>query len=124
PRAGTSQPPGDRPVRIRMRQRTQVGFSLLAILAAGMTLSAAWPTGLPGNDVNQDESRRPELTAQEIHNLVAQAIENQRRNDLMLDQYARTEHSVFHGSAKDSKKEVINRVIPAGEGIVRVELER
>jgi hypothetical protein len=107
-----------------MRQRTQVGFSLLAILAAGMTLSAAWPTALPGNEANQDDSRRPELTAQEIHNLVAQAIENQRRNDLMLDQYARTEHSVFRGSAKDPKKEVISRVIPAGEGIVRVELER
>ena len=109
-----------------MRQRAQVGFSLLAILAAGMTLSAAWPTAFLGTKGGRDEASHPEnpLTAQQIHELVERAIENQRRNDLLLDQYARTEHSLFHGSAKDPQKEVISRVIPAGEGIIRVELER
>lgn len=109
-----------------MRNRTQFGYSLLAILAAGMTLSAAWPSALPTNDADPDEASRSEnpLTAQQIHALVDRAIENQRRNDLMLDQYARTEHSVFHGSAKEPEKDVICRVIPAGEGIIRVELER
>lgn len=109
-----------------MRQRTQVGYSLLAILAAGMTLSAAWPSALPTDEADHDEASRSEnpLTAQQIHALVDRAIENQRRNDLMLDQYARTEHSVFHGSAKEPAKDVTCRVIPAGEGIIRVELER
>jgi hypothetical protein len=109
-----------------MRQRTQVAFGLLAILAAGMTLSAAWPTGLPATDAEHEDGKLSEtpLTTQQIHDLVNRAIENQRRNDLLLDQYARTEHSVFHGSGKESEREVICRVIPAGEGIVRVELER
>ncbi|PYU24609.1 MAG: hypothetical protein DMG32_13525 [Acidobacteria bacterium] len=110
-----------------MRERTQVGFSLLAILAAGMTLSAAWPTALPiVGEADHDEGKHSEtpLTAQQIRDLVDRAIENQRRNDLMLDQYARTEHSLFHGSGKEPKRDVVSRVIPAGEGIIRVELER
>lgn len=109
-----------------MRQRTQIGFSLLAIIAAGMTLSAAWPTPLLSNDVDQDEGKRSEtpLTAQEIHNLVQRAVENQRHNDVLLDEYARTEHSLFHGNAKEPEKDNICRVIPAGDGIIRVELQR
>ena len=109
-----------------MRQRAQLGFSLLAIIAAGMTLSAAWPTLLLSNDGDQDEGKRSEtlLTAQEIHNLVQRAVENQRHNDLLLDQYARTEHSLFHGNGKEPAKDLICRVIPAGEGIIRVELAR
>lgn len=110
-----------------MRQRTQVGYGLLAILAAGMTISAAWSIGLPPvNGSDQDDGKHFEtpLTAQQIDELVKRAIENQRHNDLLLDQYARTEHSVFHGSAKEPAREVVCRVIPAGEGIVRVELER
>jgi hypothetical protein len=109
-----------------MRQRVQVGFSLLAILAAGMTLSAAWPTALTAGDADTDEGKHSEapLTAQQIQNLVDRAVENQRRNDLLLDQYARTEHSVFHGTAKDRSGDVVYRVIPAGRGIIHVELER
>ena len=41
-----------------MRQRAQLGFSLLAILAAGMTLSAAWPAGMPSTDADQDDENR------------------------------------------------------------------
>lgn len=106
-----------------MLQRTQVTFGMLAILAAGMTLAAAWPAT---NEADSDDSKHSEtpLTAQQIHELVARAIENQRRNDLLLDQYARTEHSVFHGTGKEPDRDVICRVIPAGEGIVRVELQR
>jgi len=109
-----------------MRQSTQVGFSLLAILAAGMTLSVAWPTAWPTSDADQDEGPHSEtpLTAPQIQNLVDRAIENQRRNDLLLDQYARTERSLFHGSAKEPERNVVCRVIPAGDGIIRVELER
>jgi len=115
-----------RPVGNRMRHRAQVGFSLLAILAAGMTLSAAWPSAWPANDADPDEGKHSEtpLTAQQIQTLVNRAIENQRRNDLMLDEYARTEHSVFHGTGKDSNRDVVCRVIPAGEGVIHVELER
>ena len=109
-----------------MGQRTQIGFSLLAILAAGMTLSAAWPSILLTAEADHDEGKHSEtpLTAQQIHDLVDRAIENQRRNDLLLDQYARTEHSVFHGTSKDSGRDIVSRVIPAGEGIIRVELKR
>jgi hypothetical protein len=109
-----------------MRQRTQVAFGLLAVLAAGMTLSAALPTGPPANDADQEDGKLSQtpLTAQQIHQLVTRAIENQRHNDLLLDQYERTEHSLLRGSAKAPERKVVCRVIPAGEGIVRVELER
>lgn len=109
-----------------MRERIQVSFGLLAILAAGMTLSAAWPNSLPPNDTDSEEGKHSEtpLTAQQIHDLVERAVENQRRNDLLIHQYARTEHSVFHGTGKESDKDVVSRVIPAGEGIIRVELQR
>lgn len=109
-----------------MRQRAQLGFGLLAIIAAGMTLSAAWPTVALSNDADQDEGKRSEtpLTAQEIHNLVLRAVDNQRHNDLLLDEYARTEHSLFHGNGKDPQRDLTCRVIPAGEGVTRVELER
>jgi quinol monooxygenase YgiN len=109
-----------------MRQRTQIEYSLLAILAAGMTLSAAWPSALPVSEAEHEDGKHSEtpLTAQQIQDLVVRAIENQRHNDLVLDQYARTEHSVFHGTGKDSERDVVSRVIPAGQGIIRVELER
>lgn len=109
-----------------MLQRTQLGFSFLAILAAGMTLSASRVTALPPSEADQDEGKHSEspLTALQIHSLVDRAIENQRRNDLLLDQYARTEHSLLRGTGKEPDREVVCRVIPAGEGIIRVELER
>ena len=124
-RLSPTQLPGTRSARMRMRQRAQLGFSLLAIIAAGMTLSAAWPA-MPPKEADQDEGKRSEtpLTAQQIRNLVDRAVENQRRNDLLLDEYARTEHSLFHGTGKEPEKDVVYRVIPAGEGIIRVELER
>ena len=113
-------------MRMTIRQRAQIGYSLLAVLAAGMTLSAAWVGVLPVSDAEHDEGKHSEipLTAQQIKDLVARAIDNQRYNDRVLDQYARTEHSVFRGTGKVSEKEVVSRVIPAGEGIIRVELER
>lgn len=109
-----------------MRQRAQIGFGLLAILAAGMTLSAAWPVAPPATDAEHDEGKLSQmpLTAQQIRDLVNLAIENQHRNDLLLGEYARTEHSLFRASGKEPEKNVIYRVIPAGEGIIRVELER
>jgi len=121
-----TQVPGSPSARMRMRQRAQLGFSLLAIIAAGMTLSAAWPAAIPPKDADQDEGKRSEtpLTPQQIRRLVDRAVENQRRNDLLLDEYARTEHSLFHGNGKEAEKDVIYRVIPAREGIIRVELER
>jgi hypothetical protein len=108
-----------------MRQRAQLGFSLLAILAAGMTLSAAWPAVMPSTDGDQDDGKRSDtpLNPQQIRILVDRAIENQRRNDLLLEQYGRTEHSLVRGSAKEPDKVTICRVIPAGSSIVRVELE-
>lgn len=109
-----------------MLQRAQLGFSLLAIIAAGMTLSVAWPAAMPPKDADQDDSKHSEtpLTATEIRALVDRAVENQRRNDLLLDEYARTEHSFFHGNEKDPEKNVVYRVIPARNGFIRVELER
>src|SRR5260370_14477265 len=109
-----------------LRQCAQLGFSLPAIIAAGMTLSAAWPAAIPPKDADQDEGKRSEtpLTPQQIRRLVDRAVENQRRNDLLLDEYARTEHSLFHGNGKEAEKDVIYRVIPARDGVIRVELER
>ena len=109
-----------------MRQRAQVGFSLLAILAAGMTLSAVWPPAMASSDADQDEHRQSQipLTAQEIRNLVDQAIENQHHNDLLLDQYARTEHEILQGTGKEPNRDTVRRLIPAGGAVLRVELER
>ena len=109
-----------------MRQRAQFGVSFLAILAAGMTLSAVWPPALSSADTGQDQGKWPEtpLTAQQIRNLVDRAIENQHRSDTLLDQYARTEHSFVKGNRKEPDKDTICRVIPVGAAIIRVELER
>ena len=110
-----------------MRQSTQVGFGLLAILAAGMTLCAVWPPAMASSDSEhedqgQSQSQIP-LTAQEIRNLVDRAIENQHRNDVLLDQYARTEHEVLQGTGKEPNREIVRRLIPAGMLVLRVELE-
>ena len=109
-----------------MRQRAQLGFSLLAILAAGMTLTAVWPVAMASTDADQDNDRPSQtpLSAQEIRSLVDRAIENQHRNDLLLDQYARTEHEFAKGSGKEPGKNTVRRLIPAGEAVLRVELER
>ena len=110
-----------------MRQSTQVGFGLLAILAAGMTLCAMWPPAMASSDSEhedqgQSQSQIP-LTAQEIRNLVDRAIENQHRNDIQLDQYARTEHEFLQGTGKEPNRETVRRLIPAGTLVLRVELE-
>ena len=109
-----------------MRQRAQVGFGLLAILAAGMTLSAVWPPAMASSDSEPDERGQSQipLTAQEIRNLVDRAIENQHRNDVLLDQYARTEHEFLQGAGKEPNRDTVRRLIPAGTGVLRVELER
>ena len=62
---------------------SQVGFGLLAILAAGMTLCAVWPPAMASSDSEREDQGQSQipLTAQEIRNLVDRAIENQRRND-------------------------------------------
>jgi len=121
-------PPGRRDsalVRTKMRQRAQLGFSLLAILAAGMTLSAVWPPAMASTDGDQEEGRRSErpLTAQEIRNLIDRVIENQHSNDVMLAEYARTEHEVVRGNGKEPEKDTVRRLIPAGEAVLHVDLE-
>lgn len=109
-----------------MRQRVQFGFGLLAILAAGMTLCAVWPPAMAWSDAeheDQGQSQVP-LTAQEIRSLVDRAVENQHRNDILLDQYARTEHEFLQGTGKEPNKDTVRRLIPAGMVVLRVELER
>jgi len=108
-----------------MRQGSQVGFGLLAILAAGMTLCAIWPPTMASSESEPDErgqSQTP-LTAQEIRYLVDRAIENQHRNDTQLDQYARTEREVLQGTGKEPNRETVRRLIPSGPMMLRVELE-
>ena len=109
-----------------MRQRVQVGFGLLAILAAGMTLCSVWPPAMASSDSEPDERGQSQipLTAQEIRNLVDRAIENQHRNDLLLDEYARTEHEFSQGTGKEANRDTVRRLIPAGTLVLRVELER
>jgi hypothetical protein len=109
-----------------MRQHVQLGFSLLAILAAGITLSAVWPPAMASGETDKDDGKRPEtpLTAQEIRSLVNRAILNQHHNDLILDQYARTEHSFIQGNGKQADKDTLSRVIPVGTAILKVELKR
>ena len=107
-----------------MRRRVQVGYGLLAILAAGMTLCSVWPPAMASSDSEPDERGQSQipLTAQEIRNLVDHAIENQHRNDVLLDQYARTEHEFVQGTGEPNP-ETVRRLIPAGMLVLRVELE-
>ena len=107
-----------------MRQRAQLGVSLLAILTAGMTFSCV-VTALAVPDADQDrrQSEAP-LTARQIRALVDRAIENQHRNDLSLDQYARTEHEFIRGNGKEPDRNIVARVVPAGGNVLKVEVER
>jgi hypothetical protein len=108
-----------------MRQRAQLGFSLLAILAAGMTLAAVWPPLIAWSDADQDDHNQSAipLSAQEIRALVDRAIKNQHANDVRLNEYARTEEEFVKGNGKDPDRDTVRRLIPAGEVVLRVQLE-
>ena len=61
----------------------------------------------------------------QIHDLVARALESQRKDDAALAEYERTEHSITKGNGKDiPDKDIVTRIIPTGADIVHIELSR
>jgi hypothetical protein len=62
------------------------------------------------------------LTDSQVQALVQRVLDNQRRDDHAIWEYARTEHWLTRSNGRDPDKDVLNRVVPTGYGQARVEL--
>jgi hypothetical protein len=66
----------------------------------------------------------PPLSPAEVQALSQRAIANQHRNDQLLDQYERIEHTWIRkpGTNPPATQETLNRILPTGTGIMRLPL--
>lgn len=111
-----------------MLDRSSIAAALLPLflLAAQASPPSQNPSGCCATgSVHRDSGQSGvPLTADQIQALVARALEGQRRDDAALAEYERIEHTFSRGSGNVPDKEIINRVIPTGTDVVRVELAR
>ena len=81
---------------------------------------------LPGSRA-QDADNRPDAapTGDQIRQLVARTLMNEHDDDLLLQQYDRTEHDEVHATGHGlSDKDTLNRIVPTGTGEAHVELAK
>jgi hypothetical protein len=114
-----------------MLDRSSITLALLPLVLlaahAGVQVGSQNPPsccamGSAPRGADQDDTP---LTNEQIHALVARALESQRSDDASLTQYERIERVFTRGSGKEvADKEIISRVIPTGSDVVRVELAR
>jgi len=109
------------------RQSIQIGWGLLAVIAVCVAVAAnpaLFQLSAGAESDNHPDNDVP-LTPQQVRALVDRVIENQRNNDQMLEEYARTEHEVARRDGKGGMAiDTTSRVVPIGAGIAHVELER
>lgn len=101
--------------------RMIVGLLALAVIA----MTRPQPS-LPQTAAAQDRSASvgAPLTDGQAQALVQRVLDNQRRDDHAIWEYARTEHWFTRGNGKDPDRDVLNRIVPTGYGQARVELQR
>jgi hypothetical protein len=109
------------------RQSIQIGCGLLAMIAVCVAIAAN--PALFQLSAGAESEKHPDndvpLTPQQIRALIDRVIANQRSNDRMLEEYARTEHAVVHRNGKGGMAiDTTSRVVPVGAGIAHVELDR
>jgi len=92
----------------------------LATILLAAVFGAAPVAGTPPDGGAQDQP----LSPAEVQALSQRAIANQHRNDQLLDQYERIEHSWIRkaGTNPPVTQETLNRVLPTGTGIMRLPL--
>lgn len=96
-------------------------FPSAAVRAQRDTLPSSAGTSSSAQDFS---GRYPAPTPTQIQALVTRVIENQHRDDQALEQYERKERIVSRRGKAVTSNESTVEVVPAGERIVRVELER
>lgn len=111
----------------KMLDRRAITVAILPLLLAAGHASAQTRDNAPqcctsGNAPSQNDKA---MSAAEIHDLMARALESQRKDDAALMEYERTEHSVTKGNGKDvPDKDVVTRIIPTGVDVVHIEISR
>jgi hypothetical protein len=103
--------------KIDMRYRPPIVVTLLSLAVACVVFGPAAKS--------QDQTAQSDAppTDQQVRALEMRVLENQHHNDLLLEQYDRTEHDLLRGKGV-TNKETIARVVPTGTGEARVELQR
>jgi hypothetical protein len=90
--------------------------------AAAQTRENAPQCCTPGSTPNQNDKV---MNGIQIHDLVARALESQRKDDAALAEYERIEHSLTRGNGKDvPEKDIVTRIIPTGVDVVHIEISR
>ena len=105
-----------------MPRQARMFVGLLVLWTSAAILLLASPPVLAA----QDRSASPgvPLTDGQVQALVERVLDNQRRDDHAIWEYARTERWFTHGNGKDiPDRDVLNRIVPTGNGQARVELE-
>ena len=127
---GESQP-GMRGFRCDMLDRSTITVALLPLVLIAAHAGVQAPSQNPprccavGSGPRAADQDDTALTNEQIHALVARALESQRSDDAALAQYERIERVFTRGNGKEvADKEIVNRVIPTGSDVVRVELAR
>jgi hypothetical protein len=136
-------------MQITIRQYSWLTISLLTVSLVGVsaadrpqqdanccglgTSSGSGTSGGPGGSAQAASgqangpgaSHGTALTPDQIRELVAHVLENQRRSALSLTEYERTQRNTVRGDGKDiPEKRVTVRVVPIGMAEARVEFER
>ena len=110
-----------------MLDRCSITVLILPLLlaagqAAAQTRENVPQCCIPGGAASQNDKV---MSGAQIHDLLARALESQRKDDVALTEYERTEHSITKGNGKDiPDKDIVTRIIPTGADVVHVELSR
>jgi hypothetical protein len=103
----------------RMKQIVTLGVCWVALTWWLGTLSAQAQAGGPGAIITLNPAPSPE----QIHSLIARAIENQHRDDRALEEFERTEHRITRkAESAGMDADLTERVVPSATGNIKLKL--
>jgi hypothetical protein len=90
----------------------------LALYAAAQSSSPAPASQTPTVSAN------PAPTPEQLHSLIARAVQNQHHNDRAIEEFDRVEHVVSRKLGENSEVLVdrTDRIVPSGTGIMRLQM--
>lgn len=90
----------------------------LALYAAAQSTSPAPASQGPTISAN------PAPTAEQLHSLMARAVQNQHHNDLAIEEFDRVEHVVSRKLGEHTEVFIdrTDRILPSGTGIMRLQM--
>jgi hypothetical protein len=102
-----------------IRQIVTLCVGLIALTWWLGTSSARAQTGGQGAIITGNPAPSPE----QIHSLIARAIENQHRDDQALEEFERTEHTIAHKAENAGiLTDLTERVVPSATGNIKLKL--